>query len=254
MKRRPDLAAMIVASVLLGAVATVNADTINFDYADDFSTPLVNGQDLETNSPFGTLFNLSSYGDNQGAAIFDTTAGVNGADPDLWVGMGNALILQSNDSPNKTGGNRYSTPNDSASGGYLCFDFLVNGLTVDSIDVIDVDAGGRMKIWLFDSDNKVRVVNVPSHFTGDVHQGDVGFATIDLSGGVTYSPEISWLSTWVWTDYGFNENDIARMKIRMWGSGAVDNLRYSVVPLPAAAWLGLSGLAGIAAVRRRGSR
>jgi len=254
MRRLFGAAASLSAIVALGGANTAYAGIITFDYADDFATPLVNGQDLEHQSPFGTLFNLSSSGSNQGAAIFDTTPGVNGADPDLWTDSGNALILQSNDSPQKTAGNRYSTPNDSARGGYLYFDFLTDGVSVQSVDVIDVDSGGAMKIWLYDRSDRVRVVNVPSHFTGDIAQGFAGLATIDLTGEATESPEHWWMSTWVWTQWGFNDNDIARMKVRMSGSGAVDNLRYSVVPLPIAAWLGMTGLAGLIAVRRTALR
>lgn len=229
--------------------------TIDFETADDFITPLVNGQDLETTAPFGHLFHLTTSGDNQGAAIFDTTFGVNYRDGDLWVEMGNALILQANGDTEKVPGQEvYMHPNDADEGGVFNFDFSPagDGLTLNTLDVIDVDDNGAVEINLFDTAQRGRTIIIPAHFTGDIQDGGIGWATLDLASGfVQESPDRPGLFTRVLTDAGFDPDNIARMKVRLSGSGAIDNLNFTLVPVPAAVWLGLAGLGSGLALRRR---
>jgi len=62
--------------------------TLDFQVEDDFTTPLVNGQDISTPAEFGALVSITSTGMNAGAAIFDSTpAGPNdpSQDRDLLV-------------------------------------------------------------------------------------------------------------------------------------------------------------------------
>ena len=86
----------------LAVAASSQAGFVTIDFStDDFGAPLVNGQDISSPEEFGNLISISSSGNNQGAAIFDSDPmgpNMGGGDPDLLVGLGNILIIQSNQS------------------------------------------------------------------------------------------------------------------------------------------------------------
>ena len=226
------------------------AGTIDFEQGLDRST-LRNGQSLTTTNPYGDLFRLTSSGRNQGAALFDSTRGVNTADRDLWVGLGNVLILQSNDNRQRSG-DVFTRPNDSARGGRITFDFRPEAVQLNSVDVIDVDRHGSMSITLYDTSWNRRRISVPQNFTGDISKGGIGWATIDLMSGVAQeSLEQPGLFTRVFTDHGFDASHVVKMQIALCGSGAIDNITYaSMIPLPPAAWIGVAGLGGLVLRRR----
>ncbi|MGB0714310.1 MAG: IPTL-CTERM sorting domain-containing protein [Phycisphaerae bacterium] len=205
--------------------------TIDFSVEDDGVTPLVNGQDISTPPEFGVYFNVSSTGNNLGPAIFDTDpSGPNGSgpDPDLLVDAGNCIMLQSNSSPTQTTSGIFDTPNDSAAGGTLTFDFAAAGANVRvvSMDALDRDGNGRAIMTLTDGNGAQRVVDIPNQFTGEA-PGDPGIATIDLeTGSPTESPNIPGLFTTVNTDPGFNIDDVASLVVTFIGSGGVSNLTF----------------------------
>ena len=49
----------------------------------------------------------------------------------------------------------------------------------------------------------------------------------------------------------FGVDGVKRIELKLGGSGAIDNIAYSVIPLPSAVWLFGSGLVGLAALARR---
>ena len=205
--------------------------TIDFSVEDDGVTPLVDGQDISTPPEFGLYFNVLSTGNNLGPAIFDTDpSGPNagGPDPDLLVGVGNCMILQSNSHPNQSVPGIFNTPNDSAQGGTITFDFNAAGANVHvvSMDILDRDANGRTLVTLTDGNGVTRTVDIPAQFTGEP-PGDPGVATLDLeSGSPTESPNIPGLFTTVNTGVGFDIDDVATVTMLFIGSGGIDNLTF----------------------------
>ena len=110
------VAAMATLSGIPSHAAVMFPFTVDFSTEDDGVTPLVNGQAID--DEFGNLFTITSDDatmDHNGPAIFDTDpAGPNagGADEDLLVGLGNALILQNSELPQQTVPGIFDTPDD----------------------------------------------------------------------------------------------------------------------------------------------
>lgn len=216
---------------------TAHAEIITFEGLD-------NGLAIE---PAGTTFvnidSITSSGPNAGAAIFDTTPGVNPADPDLQVDTGNALILQMAGSSQS--GNIFNSPDDEASGGTLFFDF---DLPVEMLELTLIDINGNNQsalITLFDSTGGTREYFAPGEWTGDVNEGEPGLGVLDLT---TLAPQAGFLSTATATDFGLDVDDVVSMSIEFEGSGAVDNITFNIIPAPGAfALLGL----GLVNNRRR---
>jgi PEP-CTERM motif len=243
-----------VLAVLAVSSVGVSAEIVTFDLADDFVTPLTNGQIVESPAAFGAVFNITSSGSNLGAAIFNSDpAGPNAAsaDIDLLVGMSNVLILQESDLPGQSTPGFFDSPNDDRNGGTLNFDFSPANFAVglNSIDVIDVDNGNSMMFTLTDSAGRIRTVDVPFNFTGDMSDGDPGSATIDFAAGTQESPNVSGLFTLVLTEAGFNLGDIASLTVDIRGSGALDNLSY--VPEPTTGLLVAMAAFGLVRRKRR---
>ncbi len=202
--------------------------TLDFETEDDFATLLDNGQDITTAPEFGILVAIDSSGNNLGAAVFDTTAdGPNdgGPDPDLLVGLGNAMILQSNDSPEQSTPGYFDTPDDSARGGSLYFDF-VYASELTSIDLIDIDAGPQSAaVYLTDSEGRQRAYFVPAGWTGDIEgDGPPGYRTLDLT---TLDDQPGFESTATASeDPGFDPLAVVTLEVEFEGSGATDNLVF----------------------------
>lgn len=234
--------------------------TIGFEFEDDGVTPLVAGQKIDTE--FSSLFSISSNnsrpngstnnGGHKGPAIFDSDTTGSTADPDLLVGLGNILILQSTDSPNDGGGSDiFVTPNDEAGGGTIIFDFVHPAYAV-SIDLVDINGNGSTKVTLVDGNGRNRVYDVPREWTGDVanpsHNGTPGYLTLDLTtlasqtgididgAGVTYPVDAT-----ASEQVGFNAWDVTKMEVSFEGSAGLDNLVFSSAPeASSCAWWGLT--------------
>lgn len=245
----------IVVAALLAWVANQNATAstkIDFSLEDDFATPLVNGQKIDDGEEFGILLNILHGGPNSGAAIFDSTPGVNAADPDLWVGLGNILILQENaGSAGALTGDIFNTPNDDpSSNNFLYFNFLAN-VRVESIDLVDIDQNGPANVTLTDSMGRTRTYAVPKGWTFEADDpnlppGGQGYDTLDLTTLANQTGEGGSTATATETA-GFDPFSVVQLTVELDGSGGVDNLVF--VPEPASALL--IALAAPLMLRRR---
>jgi len=55
----------------------------------------------------------------------------------------------------------------------------------------------------------------------------------------------------MWDQLAFNVEGVKRIELNMGGSGAIDNITFSVVPIPAAVWLFGTGFIVLAGLARR---
>jgi len=246
--------ALLAACVSLVAVSAQAGPviTIDFETEDDFfpgpATPLVNGQSISSPEEFGNFVNISGAGNNLGPAIFDATPGGpndGGVDDDLVVaGLGNVLILQSNNSPGMTG-DIFDTPNDAAGNGphTLIFDFL-SATELFSIDLVDIDGGASTTVTLSDTLGRERVYFVPNHWTGDT-----AFETLDLLLTTPQpGPGPGGFAVVMSEAAGYDPTSVASLQVSFSGSAAMDNLRF--VPEPSTAILLGCGLLAIGRRRR----
>lgn len=201
---------------------------LDFETEDDLTSPLVNGQRVESPATFGTRVEIrGTSASGFGAAVFDTDPqGPNAAssDPDLLVGTGNALILQENGLETQAG--IYDLPDDDANGGRFTIDFVRPSLLC-SIDLIDFDLidTEEARLVLRDDSGRSRTYLVPPGFTEDVHaMTGTGVRTLDLT---EVLPQQGFLSTATATEaVGFDPARVVRLVIDLAGSGALDNLAF----------------------------
>jgi hypothetical protein len=202
---------------------------LDFETEDDFTTPLVNGQDIDTE--FGnlvTINGLSARG--QKAAIFDSNPrgpNVSSQDPDLLVNLGNILILQ------EVAGQRvagiYDHPNDDSRGGDVTIDFLNGPVFMKMMDIIDIDQPAPTQdviVTLIDGEGDTRTYTVPSGWTTDITiSGPPGYGTLNLD-TLAPQPGFSTSATAV-QDADFDARGVVQMTIHLNGSGAIDNIVYA---------------------------
>ena len=237
------------ALVALAGVAQAGVIGIDFSFAGDGVTPLANGHQI-VGDEYSPLFTLSSTGNNLGAATFDSGfAGPNigGQDPDLIVGLGNVLILQTNGAGAQSTPGIFDTPNDSANGGSFVFDFAL-GLQPLTLDLVDIDENNAAFITLTDSLGFQRMYDVPGGWTNDIDaEGGVGYATLDLTTLADQAGEDAGVFAIASEDAGFNGLDVVQLQVVLPGSGAIDNL--TLVPTPGTTAIAIG--AGLVAMRRR---
>jgi len=200
-----------------------------FQTEDDYTSALVNGQDLATPQEFGRLFSLSSSGANAGAAIFDSTPlGPNdpSQDRDLLVGLGNLLILQNSQAAGQGVPGVFDRPNDDQDGGTLTFDFP-DPVEPESVVLVDIDAGNEQAsaVTLTDVAGATRVFTVPPRWTEDLLlDGPPGWRRLDLT---TLDPQPGFLSTATASESaGFDRRNVIRIDVHLGSSGAVDDLTF----------------------------
>lgn len=252
MQRKTQL--IIVAILAIAGTSARGATKIDFSVEDDGVTPLLNGQAINQNEEFGVLFDILSSGPNAGAAIFDSTPGVNPADPDLWINMGNVLILQNNNGgADAMSGDFFDSPNDEPDGiNSLIFNFF-QPVTLQAVDLVDVDQNGPVTVTLTDGMGRTRIYAVPANWTYDISENNLppgaqGYDTLDLTtlmgqlgeGGSTATAS---------EDAGFDPAGVVNLVVAFDGSGAMDNLIF--VPEPATALFLLGGACVLVRRRRR---
>ncbi len=222
-----------IGSVLVFSLSDDPCFTLDFESEDDFATPLVNGQHID--SEFGNLVAPSSSGPNAGLAIFDsTTGGPNdpSQDPDLLVDSGNILILQTENFP-PDANDIFPRPNDDQDGGTITFDCLF-AVEPRSLRLVDIDSGdGTSSVVLTDGSGRRRTYTVPSNWTGDrtlaqPGQGTLGLATLDPQpgfGSIATASEAA----------GFDASDVLRLDVHLGGSGGIDDVSACLSNQPRAA-------------------
>jgi len=243
-----DLLTGCAAALIAGGVASAGVVDIDFS-VDGAGDPLANGQALQMDD-FQPFFSLSTAGTNEGPAIFDTDnpgPNVGGADPDLLVSLGNALILQSSVAPDMTGG-IFDKPNDAASGdGVIELDFTT-AVELLSVTLIDINGNNDVMVTLTDTAGLQRVYDVPEKWTNDINtDGPDGFGVLDLTTLAAQTAETSVEAT-ASQDDGFNASSVTQLRFEFAGSGAIDNVRW--IPAPGTSFA-LLALGGLAARRRR---
>ena len=201
---------------------------------DDKEAVLVNGQDISTAPEFGKHLAIASGGPNNGAAIFDSSnPGPNAPsqDLDLLIGQGNILILQNDNQPIsslQTIPGIFDRPNDDDEGGTFSFTFnrFLEPLSIDLIDV-DEAANEGMVVTLTDFAGRTRTYTVPTDWTGDITQGDVGVLSLDLT-ALAPQPGNNATNATAVEDPGYNPNGVASMVIVSGGSGGLDNFMANI--------------------------
>lgn len=225
---------LFLSTLLCGLSLPALADVIDFDglasgtIVDDEYAPLVNvsvknlggGPDVavvfDTLNPTGRDYDLGGP--------FDSN------DPDLaddYV-ANNVLIIHERYDCN---GLTCDEPDDEGSrrAGKFFFDFS-QLITLESIDFFDVETeenGSR-------PENAIRLFDVDDN---------------EILSGEYFTPDTGGDNMWSRLD--FNVGGVKRIELNMGGSGAIDNITYSVIPIPAAFWLFGSGLIGLVVLARR---
>ncbi len=279
MKRACAPAPAVCAGIVIGLLATSTyavQSLLDFE-TDDLGIPLANGQSIstfpdvqdakgnvDTVFEFGNLVNVSTtHSDSdghEGAAIFDSTPGLNYADTDLWVDKGNILSLPNDDHPatvlDPTYGLRFTRPDDEKSRddrGSIVFDFN-RRVELTSIDLIAFVGGSGLKLILTDATGDQRVYNVPGGWTTDVRDSGVGWHTLMLNTLDAQPAEPSAIGGDVLVarnDSGFVPADVIRLEVvyaTIPCSGGIDNLTLSHLPEPVT--LLLFALGGVPLYRR----
>ena len=163
---------------------------------------------------------------NAGAAIFDSTNGPAGQDPDLMVDQGNVLILQNNQNAQvlTKSDDFYVHPNDDHNGGTLTFTFCepADAATIDLIDIDDANGPGvpdGASVVLTDLDGFTHTITVPDGWTGNTDVGTLDLKTLAPQPGVIGSATAS-------EQAGYDGGLVVSIAVTLQSSGAVDNLSY----------------------------
>jgi FG-GAP repeat protein len=201
---------------------------IDFETRDDFVTPLVDGQEAE--GAFGRVLTLASFGPNAGAALFDSTPGGPNdpsQDPDLLVGSGQLLILQTDANTTQSVPGVFDRPNDDEDGGLFVLDFHA-AIRPEHLDLIDIDSSSAetSTVTLLDVSGRRRVFLVPPDWTGDLLEDGVGRRTLELD---TLAPQPGFGATATATQQpGFDGEHVLRIEVQLGSTGALDDLVWGL--------------------------
>jgi hypothetical protein len=210
-------------------VGCVTTYTLGFT-TDDQGNAMVHGQHIDTEYQGGPVYPVTitssvNGSGNPTAAILNSNTGPAAQDPDLLVGLGNILILQTdanlNECPPASG--VYCSHNDDEDGGSITFVFPAP-CAAGSIDLVDIDALDPVStVVLTDVNGFTRTYTVPANWTGDVvSDGPPGFGTLLFT--VT-SPQAGFASSVTAVeDPGYDPTAVMQIDVNMGGSAGVDNL------------------------------
>lgn len=183
----------------------------------------INGVNTDRNaSNLAVIFNTAqpTGGDVDLAAPFSNNRGLGNLDP------GKVLIIHEH--PGNCSANNCPNPDDEGSrpAGYFSISFN-QSVTLNSIDFFDVEGRetAANAIRLFDANNN------------------------EIAANTFFTPNTGGDNQWDRVDFGIV--GVKSIQINMGGSGAIDNINYSAVPVPAAIWFMGSALLGLAGISRK---
>ncbi len=230
---------VISTAILLAMAGSTNASVLDFEgfgsgqIIDDEYEPTVSisGTNLSTGPDAAIIFD--SADPNPAGGDFDLVGPFNSINPGLAGNFnpGNLLIIQRrNDCNFQTG--FCNTPDDQGGRRSGEFEFLFSSdITLESIDFFDIELAE-------DNQNP----NSEIHLFNDA--GD------ELQIGMFFVPFTGGDNLWNQLDFG-SVKGVRRIVVEFNGSGAIDNLVYQVVPVPAAVWLFGSALGLLGWVKRK---
>ena len=158
--------------------------------------------------------------ENPAGGDFDLVAPFDSINPELPDDYepGNVLIIQENEASCDFSTGVCGIPDDEGSRPAGIFEFLFNqDIILESIDFFDIefeenDENPNSRIHLYDA-------------LGN-----------EIQRGMWFVPNTDGDNMWNQVDFG-GVTGVRRVIIEMAGSGAIDNVTYQVIPVPAAAWL-----------------
>ncbi len=141
---------------------------------------------------------------------------------------GNVLIIHENHNCNT---DTCRNPDDEGSrpAGTFYFNFE-SVITLESIDFFDIET----------AENGRKPANAIKLFDA---------ADNEIMPGTFYTPDTGGDN--MWGQLVFDVEGVKRIELNMGGSGAIDNIRFTVVPIPPAVWLFGAGLIGLVGLARR---
>lgn len=206
---------------------------LGFD-TDDNGNPMAHGAMVDaefdcngSQFPVAITGNVNFSGGNT-AAILNSSTGPSAQDPDLLVGKGNILILQTDANLAQCPPNSgvYCSHNDDENGGTLSFAFCVPAIP-SSIVLVDIDGTDQTsRVILTDVNGKTRTYVVPGNWTGDkvTNFPAAGWKVLSLT---TLGSQIGYASTATVSEQaGYDPNAVVRIDVRLGGSGGVDDLTW----------------------------
>lgn len=230
--------ALVFASTSAASAAVLDFEAFNpgqiidSEYAPDV---VITGINFSNGPDIAVIFDTTDA--NPVGGDFDLVAPFDSMNPELPDNYepGNVLIIQENEGSCNFVSGICGVPDDEGSRPAGLFEFLFSqDVILETIDFFDIE---------FEENNQ----NPDSR----IHLYDA--LGNEIQRGMWFVPNTGGDNTWDQLDFGGIGN-VRRIVIEMGGSGAIDNLTYQVIPLPAAAWLFGSALALLGWTRRRATR
>jgi hypothetical protein len=206
---------------------------LDFD-TDDDGNGMVHGTKVDAefdcngaNYAVAITGSVNSSGSNS-AAILNSSTGPAAQDPDLLVGKGNILILQTDANLTQCPANSgvYCSHNDDENGGTLSFAFCAPVIP-SSIVLIDIDGtDGASSVVLTDVNGKTRTYTVPGNWTGDkvTNFPELGWKVLSLT---TLANQPGFGSTATASDQaGYDPSSVVQLVVHLGGSGGIDDLSW----------------------------